>query len=64
MAHWEPGTYVVDSYALPIPWTLTPCKAELWIGVGYEKQRAPITEAAGHEERRDRAKLMDFRIIQ
>jgi hypothetical protein len=56
IANWEPGTFVVDSYNMPIPSQMPRGDAKLWVGVRTDRKRMDVTEE-GNAEIEDRRAL-------
>jgi len=44
IANWEPGTWVVDTYTMPVPEHMPLGEAKIWVGVRTATRRMKVTE--------------------
>lgn len=44
IANWEPGTWVVDTYTMPVPDYMPEAEAKIWIGVRTSKSRMKVSD--------------------
>lgn len=63
IASWKPGTWVTDSYALPVNPGLPTGEAKVWIGLRYERKRMTISDAGNAVAERKRALIGSVTIL-
>lgn len=63
IASWKPGTWVTDTYALPVNPALPTGEAKVWIGLRYENKRMTITDAGNGIAERKRALVGSVTIL-
>jgi hypothetical protein len=49
VANWEPGTWVTDTYSMPIAAYMPAGEAKIWVGVRAPGKRMPITNPGSAE---------------
>jgi lipoteichoic acid synthase len=45
--NWQPGTYVVDTHAVPMPELMPTGDATIYVGIGIKEERLPGVDARG-----------------
>ncbi len=45
VANWKPGTWVVDTYTLPVHSAMPAGEAKVWVGFNYQRKRMTVSDA-------------------